>query len=221
MEINKYVDHTLLKAVAQKKDIKKLCDEAKEYNFYSVCVNGAYVSYAFNELKNSDVKVAAVVGFPLGAMSKDAKVFEAKKAIEDGASEIDMVINVGALKDKEYEYVRDEIKEIKEAIGSNVLKVIIETCYLTEEEKVKACELSLEAKADFVKTSTGFGTGGATFSDVELMKKIVGNNAEVKASGGVKDLETAKKYIELGATRLGTSSGIEIIKGLEIEDGKY
>lgn len=221
MEINKYVDHTLLKAVAQKQDIKKLCDEAKEYNFYSVCVNGAYVSYAFNELKNSDVKVAAVVGFPLGAMSKDAKVFEAKKAIEDGASEIDMVINVGALKDKEYEYVRDEIKEIKEAIGSNVLKVIIETCYLTEEEKVKACELSLEAKADFVKTSTGFGTGGATFSDVELMKKIVGNNAEVKASGGVKDLETAKKYIELGATRLGTSSGIEIIKGLEIEDGKY
>ena len=146
---------------------------------------------------------------------------QAKKAIEDGASEIDMVINVGALKDGDYEYVEKEIAEIKKAIGDNVLKVIIETCYLTDEEKVKACELSVNANADFVKTSTGFGTGGATFEDVELMKKTVGDKAQVKASGGVKDLETAKKYIELGATRLGTSSGIEIIKGLEIEEGKY
>ena len=221
MEINKYIDHTILKAVAQKKDIKKLCDEAKEYNFFSVCVNGANVKYAYEQVKNSDVKVAAVVGFPLGAMSKEAKVFEAKKAIEDGASEIDMVINIGALKDKEYGYVEQEIREIKEAIGDNVLKVIIETCYLTDDEKKKACELSLNAKADFVKTSTGFGTGGATFEDVELMKSVVGNKAEVKASGGVKDLKTAQKYIELGATRLGTSSGIEIIKGLKVEKDKY
>ena len=221
MEINKYIDHTTLKAMVQKEEIKKLCDEAKEYGFYSVCVNGANVSYAYSQVKDSGVKVAAVVGFPLGAMSTEVKVFEAKKAIEDGASEIDMVINVGALKDGDYEYVEKEIAEIKKAIGDNVLKVIIETCYLTDEEKVKACELSVNASADFVKTSTGFGTGGATFEDVELMKKTVGDKAQVKASGGVKDLDTAKKYIELGAKRLGTSSGIEIIKGLEIEEGKY
>ena len=215
MKINKFIDHTILKATATKEDVKKLCDEAKEYGFYSVCVNGANVRYAYEQVKNSDVKVAAVVGFPLGAMETDVKVFEAKKAIEDGASEIDMVINVGALKDKDYDLVENEIRKIKEAIGSNVLKVIIETCYLTDDEKVKACELSVNAKADFVKTSTGFGTGGATFEDVELMKKTVGDKAEVKASGGVKDLETAKKYIELGATRLGTSSGIAIVTGLE------
>ncbi len=221
MKINQYVDHTLLKAVATKKDIEKLCNEAKEYEFYSVCVNGANVAEAYKQVKDTNVKVAAVIGFPLGAMATDVKVFEAKKAIEDGASEIDMVINVGALKDGNYEYVEKEIAEIKKAIGDNVLKVIIETCYLTDEEKVKACELSVNANADFVKTSTGFGTGGATFEDVELMKKTVGDKAQVKASGGVKDLDTAKKYIELGATRLGTSSGIEIIKGLEIEEGKY
>ena len=221
MEINKYVDHTLLKAVAEKKDIKKLCDEAKDYKFYSVCVNGANVAYAYEQVKDTDVKVAAVIGFPLGAMSMEAKVFEAKKAIEDGAEEIDMVINIGALKEGAYDYVEKEISEIKKAIGDNVLKVIIETCYLTDEEKIKACELSVSAKADFVKTSTGFGTGGATFEDVALMKKTVGDKAEVKASGGVKDLETAKKYIELGATRLGTSSGIEIIKGLEVSKDKY
>ena len=221
MEINKFIDHTILKATATKEDVKKLCDEAKEYGFYSVCVNGANVKYAFSQVKDSDVKVAAVVGFPLGAMETDVKVFEAKKAIEDGASEIDMVINVGALKEKDYGLVENEIRKIKEAIGSNVLKVIIETCYLTDDEKVKACELSVNAKADFVKTSTGFGTGGATFEDVELMKKTVGDKAEVKASGGVKDLETAKKYIELGATRLGTSSGIAIVTGLESEKAGY
>ena len=221
MKINQYVDHTLLKAVATKKDIEKLCNEAKEYEFYSVCVNGANVAEAYKQVKDTNVKVAAVIGFPLGAMATDVKVFEAKKAIEDGASEIDMVINVGALKDGNYEYVEKEIAEIKKAIGDNVLKVIIETCYLTDEEKVKACELSVNANADFVKTSTGFGTGGATIEDVELMKKTVGDKAQVKASGGVKDLDTAKKYIELGATRLGTSSGIEIIKGLEIDEGKY
>ena len=205
MEISKFIDHTILKATARKEDIKKLCEEAKKYNFFSVCVNGANVRYAYEQVKNSDVKVAAVVGFPLGAMSKDAKVFEAK----------------GALKDGEYEYVENEIREIKETIGNNVLKVIIETCYLTDDEKKKACELSLNAKADFVKTSTGFGTGGATFEDVQLMKSVVGDKAEVKASGGVKDLETAKKYIELGATRLGTSSGIAIVTGMESEKSGY
>jgi deoxyribose-phosphate aldolase len=154
-------------------------------------------------------------------MATDVKVFEAKKATEDGASEIDMVINIGALKDKDYDLVENEIRKIKEAIGSNVLKVIIETCYLTDEEKVKACELSVNANADFVKTSTGFGVGGATFEDVALMKKTVGDKAQVKASGGVKDFETAKKYIELGATRLGTSSGITIVTGLESEKTGY
>ncbi len=211
MEINKYIDHTVLKATTTPKDIEKLCNEAKEYKFYSVCVNGCYVSLCKKLLVNTDVKVAAVIGFPLGAMSTEAKVYEAKKCIEDGANEIDMVINVGMLKAKEYDYVREEIRQIKEAIGTNVLKVIIETCYLTDDEKVKACELAVEAKADFVKTSTGFGTNGATFEDVALMKKTVGNRAKVKASGGVKSYETAVKYIELGAERLGTSSGIQIM----------
>ena len=212
MELNKYIDHTVLKATANKEDIKTLCEEGREYNFYSVCVNGCYVNDAKNYLEGTDVKVAAVVGFPLGAMTTTSKVFEAKEAIENGASEIDMVINVAKLKDQEYDYVREEIRQIKEVIGENVLKVIIETCYLTNEEKVKACELALAAKADFVKTSTGFGTGGATFEDVKLMKETVGNNAKVKASGGVKDKETAEKYIELGADRLGTSSGIAIME---------
>ena len=212
MELNKYIDHTILKATASQKDIEKLCAEAAEHKFYSVCVNGCHVKDAKKYLEGTDVKVAAVVGFPLGAMTTAAKVFEAKEAIENGASEIDMVINVAKLQDGEYGYIEEEIRQIKEAIGKNVLKVIIETCYLSDEEKVKACELSLKAKADFVKTSTGFGTGGATFEDVKLMKSVVGNNAKVKASGGVKDKETAEKYVELGAERLGTSSGIEIIK---------
>ena len=212
MELNKYIDHTILKATASQKDIEKLCKEAAKHKFYSVCVNGCYVKDAKKYLDGTDVKVAAVVGFPLGAMTTAAKVFEAKEAIGNGASEIDMVINVAKLQDGEYGYVEEEIRQIKEAIGKNVLKVIIETCYLSDEEKVKACELSLKAKADFVKTSTGFGTGGATFEDVRLMKSVVGNNAKVKASGGVKDKETAEKYVELGAERLGTSSGIEIIK---------
>ena len=207
MELNKYIDHTILKATASQKDIEKLCAEATEHKFYSVCVNGCYVKDAKKYLEGTDVKVAAVVGFPLGAMTT-----EAKEAIENGASEIDMVINVAKLQDGEYGYVEEEIRQIKEDIGKNVLKVIIETCYLSDEEKVKACELSLKAKADFVKTSTGFGTGGATFEDVKLMKSVVGDNAKVKASGGVKDKETAEKYVELGAERLGTSSGIEIIK---------
>ena len=212
MGLNKYIDHTILKATASSADVQKLCTEAIEHEFYSVCVNGCYVADAKHLLQGTDVKVAAVVGFPLGAMTTAAKVFEAKEAVENGASEIDMVINVAKLKDGEFDYVENEIRLIKEAIGDNVLKVIIETCYLTDEEKVKACELSLVAKADFVKTSTGFGTGGATYEDVKLMKSVVGNNAKVKASGGVRDKETAQKYVELGAERLGTSSGIGIVK---------
>ena len=212
MGLNKYIDHTILKATASSADVQKLCEEAIEYEFYSVCVNGGYVADAKHLLQGTDVKVAAVVGFPLGAMTTASKVFEAKEAIENGASEIDMVINVAKLKDGEFDYVENEIRLIKEAIGDNVLKVIIETCYLTDEEKVKACELSLVAKADFVKTSTGFGTGGATYEDVKLMKSVVGDNAKVKASGGVRDKETAQKYVDLGAERLGTSSGIEIVK---------
>ena len=212
MGLNKYIDHTILKATASNSDVQKLCEEAIEHEFYSVCVNGCYVADAKQLLQGTDVKVAAVVGFPLGAMTTAAKVFEAKEAVENGASEIDMVINVAKLKDGEFEYVENEIRQIKEAIGDNVLKVIIETCYLTDEEKVKACELSLVAKADFVKTSTGFGTGGATYEDVKLMKSVVGDNAKVKASGGVRDKETAQKYVNLGAERLGTSSGIDIVK---------
>ena len=212
MGLNKYIDHTILKATASSADVQKLCEEAIEHEFYSVCVNGCYVADAKHLLQGTDVKVAAVVGFPLGAMTTAAKVFEAKEAVENGASEIDMVINVAKLKDGEFEYVENEIRQIKEAIGDNVLKVIIETCYLTDEEKVKACELSLAAKADFVKTSTGFGTDGATYEDVKLMKSVVGDNAKVKASGGVRDKETAQKYINLGAERLGTSSGIDIVK---------
>ena len=212
MGLNKYIDHTILKATASSADVQKLCEEAIEHEFYSVCVNGCYVADAKHLLQGTDVKVAAVVGFPLGAMTTASKVFEAKEAIENGASEIDMVINVAKLKDGEFDYVENEIRLIKEAIGDNVLKVIIETCYLTDEEKVKACELSLVAKADFVKTSTGFGTDGATYEDVKLMKSVVGDNAKVKASGGVRDKETAQKYVDLGAERLGTSSGIEIVK---------
>lgn len=212
MGLNKYIDHTILKATASSSDVQKLCEEAIEHEFYSICVNGCYVADAKQLLQGTDVKVAAVVGFPLGAMTTAAKVFEAKEAVENGASEIDMVINVAKLKDGEFEFVENEIRQIKEVIGDNVLKVIIETCYLTDEEKVKACELSLSAKADFVKTSTGFGTDGATYEDVKLMKSVVGDNVKVKASGGVRDKETAQKYIDLGAERLGTSSGIDIVK---------
>lgn len=221
MELNKYIDHTLLKAVASEADIKKLCEEAKEYNFRAVCVNGCYVKTAVEELKGSETGVAAVIGFPLGAMTKEAKVFEAKKCIEEGADEIDMVINIGFLKDGKYEEVEQEIREIKEAIGDKVLKVIHENCYLTEDEKRKACELSVNAKADFVKTSTGFGTGGSTFEDVALMKEVVGKKAEIKAAGGVRDFDTAKKYIDMGVTRLGTSSGVSLMTTGKAKEGEY
>lgn len=207
MSIAQYIDHTNLKATATPSDIEKLCKEAMSYNFYAVCVNGCYVSLAKNALQNSNVKIAAVIGFPLGAMSTEAKIFEAKDCVKNGADEIDMVINVGWLKAKKFDTVRDEIKGIKEAIGDTILKVILETCYLTDEEIEIACTLSVEANADFVKTSTGFGSGGATLEDVQLMKRIVGDKAKIKASGGIKDKATALQYIELGVSRIGTSSG--------------
>lgn len=210
MKINQYIDHTNLKADASIEDIKTLIDEAIANEFYSVCVNSSNVKLIKDY--NKDVKIAAVVGFPLGAMAKEAKVFEAKKAIEDGASEIDMVINIGRLKDKEYDYVESEIREIKEAIGENILKVIIETCLLTDEEKVKACELSVAAGADFVKTSTGFSTGGATVTDVKLMAETVGDKAKVKASGGIHTREEALALIDAGASRIGASKSIDICK---------
>lgn len=215
MKINKYIDHTLLKATASKNDIVKLCNEAKEFNFYAVCVNGCYVELAKQELYKSDIKIAAVIGFPLGAMATEAKVFEAKNCIEKGASEIDMVINIGKLLDGENEYIENEIRSIKKAIGNNILKVIFETCYLSEKQIKTASELAVNAGVDFVKTSTGFGTGGATFKDVEVMKKVVKNNAQIKAAGGVRDKETAEKYINMGVTRLGTSSGVSLVtKGI-------
>ena len=221
MEINKYIDHTVLKATTTEADIIKLCKEAREYNFFSVCVNGSYVPLAKKELEGSDVKIAAVIGFPLGAMSKDAKIFETKKCIEDGADEIDMVLNVGFLKDGKFDEVEAEIREIKNVMGTHILKVIQENCYLTDEEKRKACELSISAKADFVKTSTGFGTGGSTFEDVALMKEVVKDKAQIKAAGGVRDIETAMKYIEMGVTRLGTSSGVSLVSTGKAKEGEY
>tara|TARA_B100000949_G_scaffold172284_1_gene152772 strand:+ start:11821 stop:12459 length:639 start_codon:yes stop_codon:yes gene_type:complete len=212
MSLEKYIDHTNLKPTATESDIKKLCEEAKIHGFYAVCVNGCHVPLAKESLDKTNIKIAAVIGFPLGAMSTKAKIFEAIDCIENGADEIDMVINIGWLKSGMYDAVQDEIKAIKETIGNNVLKVIIETCYLTDKEKEKACKLALEAHADYVKTSTGFGTGGATFDDVKLMKRIVGDNAKIKASGGVKDKDTAIQYIELGVSRIGTSSGPSLIK---------
>lgn len=210
MKINKYIDHTNLKADAAFDQIKKLVDEAVDHDFYSVCVNSSYVKFIRDY--NKDIKIAAVVGFPLGAMTKDAKVFEAKEAIRDGASEIDMVINIGRLKSEDYFYVEDEIRAIKEAIGDNILKVIIETCLLTEDEKVKACKLALNAGADFVKTSTGFSTGGATVADIKLMKEVVEGKIKVKASGGIHTKEEALALIEAGADRIGASKSIDICK---------
>lgn len=208
MELNSYIDHTLLKADATASDIKKLCREAIENNFYSVCVNGSYVALACNELKNTTLKVAAVIGFPLGAMTTPAKVFEAKQCIADGADEIDMVINIGLLKSGDYESLEKEIATIKKAIGTHILKVILENCYLTDEEKKIACQLSIQAGADFIKTSTGFGPSGATLKDVQLMKNEAQNKIQIKASGGVRDLNTAKQYINIGVTRIGTSSAV-------------
>lgn len=212
--ISKYIDHTLLKPEATKDDISKLCDEAKEHRFFSVCINPAYVRFAREKLKDTDVKVATVIGFPLGSTTKEVKAYEAENAIKNGADELDMVINVGALKDKNYDLVKEDIEAVVNVAKDKALvKVIIETCLLDNEEKKKACELAKEAGADFVKTSTGFSTAGATEEDVKLMREVVGEDMGVKASGGIRDYEKAMKMIEAGATRLGASSSIKIVEG--------
>lgn len=213
--LNDYIDHTLLHPAATPADIISLCDEAKKYRFYAVCVNSCYVYLAKKELKGSDVKIAATVGFPLGAAVTKAKVSEAKQCVKDGAHEIDMVINIGFLKAGLYKNVKEDIAAVKTEIGRRTLKVIIETCYLTEEEKRIACVMAKKAGADFVKTSTGFGTGGATFEDIKLMKDVVGDSMQIKASGGIATSEEAFNYIELGANRLGTSKGVELVLSAE------
>jgi deoxyribose-phosphate aldolase len=214
MNLAKYIDHTILKPNVLKADVVKVCDEAKEHGFFSVCVNPYYVKLVADELKGSDVKVTSVIGFPLGSNTSEIKALETKRSIADGANEIDMVINVSALKDKEYEYVLNDIKTVVDALeGKAILKVILETCLLTEEEKIKGCELSVEAGAHFVKTSTGFSTGGATVEDIALMRKVVGPEIGVKASGGVRDAEGAKAVIDAGATRIGASSSVLIVTG--------
>ena len=209
---SKYFDHTILKADATEKEIINLCEEAKKYNFASVCVNPCYVKKCVEILKETDVDVCTVVGFPLGSMSTESKLFETEQALKDNADEIDMVINIGKLKDKDYDYVKNEINLLKKACGNKILKVIIETCLLTYEEKIKACELSKEAGADFVKTSTGMSKAGAKKEDIILMKKVVGNDLGVKASGGIKDLNSAKIMIDAGATRIGCSSTVNIME---------
>lgn len=212
MDLAKYIDHTLLKPQADEASIKTLCDEARQYGFFSVCVNPYWVSLCKQLLEGSGVKVCTVIGFPLGANTTESKVFEAKDALKNGADELDMVINIGALKSKAYDTVLQDIKAVREAGEHFTLKVIIETSVLTEEEKIKACELSAQAGADFVKTSTGFTGGGATAEDVRLMRAHVPANMQVKASGGVRTREDFDAMVAAGATRIGASAGVKIIE---------
>ena len=211
MERNKYIDHTLLKADATRKDIEKLCAEAKQYDFASVCVNTYWVPLCTSELKDSDVSVCCVVGFPLGAMSTQAKAFETRQAVKDGADEIDMVINIGELKNGNDEAVLHDIEAVVQAAEGAVVKVILENCLLEKEEIVRACKLCMEAKADFVKTSTGFSTGGAVLEDVRLMKETVAGKCKVKAAGGIRSKADMDAMIEAGADRIGTSAGISLL----------
>ena len=218
MELHKYIDHTKLKANATKADIKKLCDEAIKYKFASVCVNPCYVELASSILKDTNIEVCTVIGFPLGANNVRTKEYEAIIAIENGATEIDMVINIGALKDKDYDYIKEEIESIRDAIDGHVLKVIVETCYLTDDEIKKMTEICNETFVNFIKTSTGFGTRGASVHDVEIMNTYRNEILEIKASGGIKDIDTAEAMIKAGATRLGTSSGVQLMT-LENDEG--
>lgn len=215
MDLTQYIEHTLLKQDATKEELQKLLEEAKTYKFKGVCVNGANIKTAKEYLKNTDVKIVTVVGFPLGACTSEVKAFEAQKAIEDGADEVDMVINVQSIKDKDFNYTQKDIEIVKQACGNKVLKVIIETDLLTKEEIVKACEIIAKAKADFAKTSTGFVKNGvgAKVEDIELMHKILKNTpVRIKASGGIKDKAKAIALVNAGATRLGTSSGVQLIQ---------
>lgn len=211
MDLNKFIDHTLLSANATSGEIKKLCDEAIQHQFFAVCVNSCNTILTRQYLEGSSVKIAVTIGFPLGASSKESKLAEAEKAIADGADEIDMVMNIGFFKDGKYDLVEAEMADVKKAIGDNLLKVIIETCYLTDDEIAIASDLVMKAGADFVKTSTGFGTRGASLNDVKIMKEAVKDKVKIKASGGIRDAETAKEYINLGVSRIGTSSGIKIV----------
>ncbi|HEM6509977.1 TPA: deoxyribose-phosphate aldolase [Streptococcus suis] len=220
MKLNKYIDHTILKPETTQEQVEKILAEAKEYDFASVCVNPTWVALAAESLKDSDVKVCTVIGFPLGANTPAVKAFETKDAISNGADEIDMVINIGALKTGNYDLVLEDIKAVVEASGDKLVKVIIEACLLTDDEKVKACQLSQEAGADYVKTATGFSTGGATVADVALMRKTVGPDMGVKASGGARSYEDAIAFIEAGASRIGASSGVAIMNGAQA-DGDY
>ncbi len=215
MQLNKYIDHTLLKAEATQSQIEKLCAEAREHDFFSVCVNSYFVKRCVHLLQGSNVKVCTVVGFPLGASTMETKRFEAMKAVAEGAREIDMVMNISAVKSGDWQYVQDDMASLAQVCHQqgSILKVILETCLLTDEEKKKACEIAKRAGLDFVKTSTGFSTGGATVEDVKLMRLIVGDKMGVKASGGIRNAETALKMIEAGATRLGTSASVEIANG--------
>ena len=211
MDIAKKIDHTLLKADASADTIKRYCKEAVEHKFASVCVNSCHVPLVSSQLKGSGVMTCCVVGFPLGAMLTSAKAFEASESVKAGAEEVDMVINIGAVKDRNWDFVRDDIKAVVEASKPAIVKVIIETCLLTDEEKVKACELSEEAGAAFVKTSTGFSTGGATVEDIRLMRKTVGDRLQVKASGGIRTPEFARELVEAGADRIGAGNGIVLL----------
>lgn len=212
MQINKFIDHTLLKAFATSDEIRKLCEEAKKYNFKSVCVNPVHVSLAKECLEGSDVLVCTVIGFPLGANTKEIKAFETIDAIKNGADEIDMVINIGKAKEHDYTYIEDEIKMVVAASTGKTTKVIIETCYLNDDEKMNCCLAAKKAKATFVKTSTGFGTGGATANDIRLMRETVGPDMGVKASGGIRNLDDLELMVENGATRIGASSGVAIME---------
>lgn len=213
-DLSKMIDHTLLKPDATKDMVKVLCEEAIKYEFFSVCVNPYYVKFAKEQLNKSSVKVATVIGFPLGSTTKDAKAHEAQNAIKNGADELDMVINIGALKDKDYEVVKEDIEAVVNvARGKALVKIILETSLLENEEKKMACKLAKYAGADFVKTSTGFSTAGANAEDVKLMREVVGDSMGVKASGGIRDYQTAIKMIEAGATRIGASSSIKIVEG--------
>lgn len=215
MTINTYIDHTLLKPTATQQDIIKICDEAITYEFFSVCVNSCYVPLVYQQLKSSKIKICSVIGFPLGAMSSQSKVSETLTALQEGADEIDMVMNIGFLKSLDFDRVKSDIKAVKKAMPNNTLKVILETCYLEDQEIIKASELAIESGADFIKTSTGFGTRGASIHDIELMKQATkGTPVKIKASGGIRDTQTALEYINLGVERLGTSSGIAILKNL-------
>ncbi|GAA0477828.1 deoxyribose-phosphate aldolase [Alkalibacterium sp. s-m-22] len=214
--IETFIDHTLLKPESTDLAIQQACLDAKEYKFKAVCIQPVWVKYASDLLKDSDVNTCTVIGFPLGANSTKVKAYEAEQAVKDGASEVDMVINIGALKSEDFAMVHDDIKAVVDAVkGKAIVKVIIETSLLTDNEKVRACEISKRAGADFVKTSTGFSTGGATVEDIRLMRKTVGKEMGVKASGGVRTIEDAKAMIEAGATRIGTSNGIALVEGNE------